>query len=534
VVDHYLRCGALEAVMSRARRLGTGVAASAVALVGTGILASAPASAHGYVDGPMSRSAACAAGLNTNCGSIVFEPQSLEAPKGFPETGPADGQIASAGGLFGGVLDEQSEGRWFKNEVATGPLLMDWKYTAPHSTAKWHYYMTKPGWDPNGPLDRNDLELILEVQHDGSKANSNPDHTLTIPGNRSGYHVILAVWDIADTVNAFYNVVDVDVVGEGIPDTTPPTNTVNLQTTSVSATSVNFTWTESTDDSGVVRYDVYRDGRLVGSSSIAEFSNTGLSPSMDYQFTVVAVDASGNRSIPSDVLTVTTDVASEVDDQAPTAPGYLHSMGKTTQSVSLMWNASDDSSGDVRYQVFRDGLQFANTELTMLMDTNREPGTAYQYLVVAVDETGNRSAASNQLTVTTDAAETTETAPEPETALESQPVESGTWDRFASYTVGDTVTHADSIYEAVQSHTGNGDSNWIYAPSLWVAVTKDSTPHVDQGSAPKAEIQTWSVTGTYAAGDRVSNSGLIYEAVQSHTGNGDPNWIYAPSLWKLI
>jgi chitin-binding protein len=172
--------------------------------------------------------------------------------------------------------------------------------------------------------------------------------------------------------------------------------------------------------------------------------------------------------------------------------------------------------------------------MTMLIDTNREPGTTYQYLVVAVDETGNRSAASNQLAVTTDAAETTETAPEPEPALESQPVESGTWDRFASYTVGDTVTHADSIYEAVQSHTGNGDPNWIYAPSLWVAVTKDSTPHVDQGSAPKAEIQSWNATGTHAAGDRVSNSGLIYEAVQSHTGNGDPNWIYAPSLWKLI
>jgi chitin-binding protein len=65
-------------------------------------------------------------------------------------------------------------------------------------------------------------------------------------------------------------------------------------------------------------------------------------------------------------------------------------------------------------------------------------------------------------------------------------------------------------------------------------VTKDSTPHVDQGSAPKAEIQSWNATGTHAAGDRVSNSGLIYEAVQSHTGNGDPNWIYAPSLWKLI
>ena len=29
-----------------------------------------------------------------------------------------------------------------------------------------------------------------------------------------GYHVILAVWDVADTANAFYNVIDVDVKGD--------------------------------------------------------------------------------------------------------------------------------------------------------------------------------------------------------------------------------------------------------------------------------------------------------------------------------
>ena len=89
--------------MKRTTRMGTGAAATAAVLIGTGVITSAPASAHGYVEGPLSRSAACNVGLNTDCGSIVYEPQSLEAPKGFPNSGPADGHIASAGGLFGGI-----------------------------------------------------------------------------------------------------------------------------------------------------------------------------------------------------------------------------------------------------------------------------------------------------------------------------------------------------------------------------------------------------------------------------------------------
>lgn len=64
------------------------------------ILFAEQASAHGYVDSPGSRAILCKNGQNKDCGAIVYEPQSLEAPKGFPHAGPADGKIASAGGIF--------------------------------------------------------------------------------------------------------------------------------------------------------------------------------------------------------------------------------------------------------------------------------------------------------------------------------------------------------------------------------------------------------------------------------------------------
>jgi len=514
--------------MKRTARMGTGAAATAAVLIGTGVITSAPASAHGYVEGPLSRSAACNVGLNTDCGSIVYEPQSLETLKGFPEAGPADGQIASAGGLFGGVLDEQTADRWYKNEVTTGPLLMDWKYTAPHSTAKWHYYMTKPGWDPNAPLTRDDLELIAEVQHDGSKAITNPDHMISVPQNRSGYHVILAVWDIADTVNAFYNVIDVNVVGEGTPDTEPPSIPMGLDVVAVTSNSVSLDWSDSYDE-GSVTYVIYRDGQRIGASSASDFVDLDVVADTTYDYTVVATDLAGNTSGSSAILTAVTDPAPEIDDQAPTVPGYLHSMGVTQDSIRLMWNASSDNGGTVEYLVFRDGVQIARTPMTMLTDSALSAGTGYQYTVRAVDDAGNISADSNLLEVTTEAAPAPQPEPQPE------PVAGGTWNPSATYAVGDEVTYAGQTYRAVQSHTGIGDPNWITAPSLWAVIDAALQPEPQPEPTPEpAPAGEWSAAGSYITGDRVTHNGATYQAVQSHTGNGDPNWIYAPSLWKQV
>lgn len=525
--------------------MGTGAAATAAVLLGAGVITSAPASAHGYVEGPVSRTAACNLGLNTGCGSLVYEPQSLEGAKGFPGGGPADGQIASAGGLFGGLLDQQSSDRWYKNDITTGPLLIDWKYTAPHSTTKWHYYMTKQGWDQNGPLDRGDLELITEVQHDGSKAITNPDHTINIPANRSGYHVILAVWDVADTVNAFYNVIDVNVVGEGVVDTTPPSIPVDLMVDAVTTMSANLDWADSADDSGVVRYEVYRNGALVATTSDSEFTDANLAPSTAYEYSIAALDPSGNTSAASSALQIFTLDRTAVDTVAPTVPEFLHSMGTTENSVKLMWLASSDDSAAVTYIVERDGVEFARTGMRMLTDTGLTAGATYTYTVRAVDPSGNISEASNQLVIATKAPAAPvapEPNPEPIPEPTPAPVPNGNWNPAGSYAAGDTVTYNGVTYRAVQSHTGVGDPNWITAPSLWTIVGSASEtapqpapePEVTPEPAPQPAAGAWSATGTYSAGDRVTFGGATYEAVQSHRGVGDPNWIYAPSLWKQV
>lgn len=185
--------------------------------------------AHGYVSTPISRGYQGQlhnreGGLNAAhqlYGNVISNPQSLEYRKGFPEAGPRDGRIASAEGGLGQindfVLDNQDADRWTKQSVKTGDLDLKWTYTALHRTTKWHYYITKPGWNPNEPLNRASFEKIAEVSHNGTLPVVGETHSITIPEDRIGYHVILAVWDIADTPNAFYNVIDANVTpGLGI------------------------------------------------------------------------------------------------------------------------------------------------------------------------------------------------------------------------------------------------------------------------------------------------------------------------------
>lgn len=176
------------------------------------------ASAHGYVNKPESRALLCSEGINFDCGRIIYEPHSLEAPGNFPEGGPADGNIAGAGTFH--ELDDQSENRWAKVGMTSGAFTFEWTLTAAHATEKWDYYITKENWDPNTPLKRSDLELFCTVNDNGERPPFTVNHDCVIP-ERTGYHVILAYWEVADTANAFYNVIDANFDGDFVEPEEP-------------------------------------------------------------------------------------------------------------------------------------------------------------------------------------------------------------------------------------------------------------------------------------------------------------------------
>lgn len=89
-------------------------------------------------------------------------------------------------------------------------------------------------------------------------------------------------------------------------DTTPPSNPVNLAATAISSSQVNLSWTASTDNVGVTGYRIFRGGTQVGTSASNSYSDTGLSPSTTYTYTVLAYDAAGNVSSQSASAQATT------------------------------------------------------------------------------------------------------------------------------------------------------------------------------------------------------------------------------------
>lgn len=90
------------------------------------------------------------------------------------------------------------------------------------------------------------------------------------------------------------------------PDTTAPSVPTGLTGSALSSTQVKLGWTASTDNVGVTSYDVYRNGALVGSANSNSYTDTGLTASTSYTYTVIAKDAAGNVSSASTAVSVTT------------------------------------------------------------------------------------------------------------------------------------------------------------------------------------------------------------------------------------
>jgi VCBS repeat-containing protein len=99
-------------------------------------------------------------------------------------------------------------------------------------------------------------------------------------------------------------------IGEPPPpppqDTEPPTTPTGLTAQALSPYQVDLTWSASTDNVGVAGYTIYRDGTSIASVTQNAYSDSTLLPETTYAYSIVAYDAAGNKSAPSDSVSVTT------------------------------------------------------------------------------------------------------------------------------------------------------------------------------------------------------------------------------------
>ncbi len=191
--------------------------------------------------------------------------------------------------------------------------------------------------------------------------------------------------------------------GNAIPDTTAPSQPTGLTATPASGSQINLAWTASTDNVGVTGYRIFRDAVQVGASPTTTYNDTGLTPATGYTYTVAAVDAAGNVSVPSAPASATTTAP---DNTPPSQPGGLTAVAVSASQINLAWTASTDNVGVTGYRVFRNGVQVVTSPTTTYNDVGLAASSTYTYTVTAMDAAGNNSATSAPATATTAAVTT--------------------------------------------------------------------------------------------------------------------------------
>jgi uncharacterized repeat protein (TIGR02543 family) len=286
------------------------------------------------------------------------------------------------------------------------------------------------------------------------------------------------------------------------PDTTPPTAPTNVKSVNVADTSVRISWTASSDDVGVVIYQLYANGVLSGTVAAGTAATIGnLTPSTNYSITVTASDAAGNVSPASTPLSVTT--LPGADTTPPSAPSNLTASSVTDTSLTLSWSGSTDNVAVTGYSVYNGSVLAASTTGLSASITGLSPGNSYCFTVTARDGAGNVSASSSSACFTTTASFTlTIVAGSGGTTSPA----AGTYSYASGTTVSVTANPSSGYAFSAWSGAASGTSNPVSVvmtgnKTLTAAFTASSTSlSINVGGA---------ATGTFVA-DEYFSGGTTY------------------------
>ncbi|MEM9894271.1 MAG: fibronectin type III domain-containing protein [Actinomycetota bacterium] len=195
-------------------------------------------------------------------------------------------------------------------------------------------------------------------------------------------------------------------------DNRAPDMPPNLVQTREERTKIVLRWDKADDNLGTALYEVSRGGEVIAEvettgSGKYWFTDSGLEEQTLYSYSVVAIDAAGNRSEPAEIEAGTTGAVAGGDTEAPTEPTALTQTRAEKTKIVLRWNASTDNLAVQDYEVSRDGVAVGlktagSANQYWFTDSDLEPGTTYAYEVVARDAAANRSEPA-VLEVTTEA-----------------------------------------------------------------------------------------------------------------------------------
>ncbi len=153
-------------------------------------------------------------------------------------------------------------------------------------------------------------------------------------------------------------------------DTQAPSSPTNLVYTNVTQTTVDLSWTASTDNIGVTGYDIYKNGVLLGSVTGTSAQITGLVASTTYSFYVKAKDAAGNISLNSNTVSVTT---TAIPSSSCTTQVSNYPYNESFENTLGLW--SQDTNDNFNWTVKSGSTPSSNTG-----PTSANNGTYYVYM----------------------------------------------------------------------------------------------------------------------------------------------------------
>ncbi|RBY94391.1 hypothetical protein DQ244_03475 [Blastococcus sp. TBT05-19] len=237
-------------------------------------------------------------------------------------------------------------------------------------------------WTANGESDLAGYRVL----RDGVQIATVTGTGYTVTGlvNDTGYDFALVAVDARGNASA-----PSATVRATPTDLTPPAVPTGI-VVARTAGQVNISWTANTEPD-LASYRVLRDGveiATVTGTSYVDSQSNGVSR----VYALVAVDTHGNRSAASPPVT------SNSDTTPPAPPTGLTAVRGDTR-VTLSWtaNAENDLAS---YRVLRNGVEIATVTGTTYTATGLTNDVAYGFSLVAVDTSGNRSAATPTVSAT--------------------------------------------------------------------------------------------------------------------------------------
>jgi chitodextrinase len=231
----------------------------------------------------------------------------------------------------------------------------------------------------------NGTSSLVEVWLDGTKVITKNAESLGTSGVGRVY-----IGDPA-TGHTFDFAYDDEVVSAA--DSTSPSTPNGLTVPAAMLGSISLSWNASSDNVGVLGYDLFLNGSRIGTTPGTNYTFTGLSCGTSYTLGVDAYDAAGNTSGRTTVIASTRSCNSQplLDDQPPMTPTGLNVSGTTTTAISLGWKASPDNVGVAGYDLFRNNTRVGSSAGTSYSFTGLTCGTSYTLGVDEYDAAGNVS-----------------------------------------------------------------------------------------------------------------------------------------------